>query len=329
MSPTKSNRKVVSTVSRRTARRRNTRVNSRRLGIRMTPAPVTIGFSGKAYSTIKQTAAGAYVKCREIFHISKFTDGLAFQLPLCPSKWIGTRTNQLCSCFTDFRPLSLKLHWMPDCPTTTAGTIAVGTVFSGSSLPSTTSYNELSKFCTISNGGYITTAWKPYSSSVSLKTHLRANNFPMLDVDPDDIPLWIIVASDVTTPDNLGYLYVDAEFALKNPVVGTAQAPVSFMKRVAITHEDASGDTPATTKFVVPQNEIQGLVNPGTEVLVTPGVSLQNTSNQVIIKPLQYLVAKATQIAEGAVTFFIDSAIKSVTSCPLTAIGYSPNSFLG
>lgn len=271
------------------------------------------------YSFITQRKGNTILVTREIFPISTSPTGLCFSLPLCPTKWSGTRASQLASAFTDQRPLSLTLEWMPSVATTTAGTITFGTVFSGARLPTAPTYFEMSRCLSVTNGGFVTTIWSRAGSRIRLGTNLGRNNYPMYQVDPDDIPLWICAASNDSTP-NAGMLCITCQIALKNPINGATALPITAATDVSFTHDDNK----STTIMRAPASAFNRALSVGSEITACFNQSLRNLGGAVITNILSPIVATVSAVANDYLTFTVDNQIAS-QSAFMQVIGLHSN----
>lgn len=249
-----------------------------------------------------------------MFPITASSDGVSFMLPITPTKWTGTRTAALSSTFASHRPLSLTVSWEPMVGTNTAGSVAVGTVFAGARLPlASDSFTDISVQLASTNGGFVSTIWDHHTSRIQLGKNLRANQFPLYSVNTDDIPLWVLVATSVTT-GTIGYLIVDAEFTLRNPITAQQAPPITSAGTSTFTHSDEAG----TTQMSVPESAFNRPLTAGQEVVMTFARAIKNLSGGVLAGVLSPLVASYSSTSSGNYLFDVDSNIASQS-----ALGYT------
>lgn len=185
----------------------------------ITRQPTGYGSTVRAMSHLVQHKDGsATLEIQEIFPIIGTRPGVSFMLPATPTKWAGTRAQTLASTYTSFRPLSFELIYVPIVSAGTGGYVSIGTVFDGTRLPDGATDDTLARALAATNGGFVTAGWTPASSKVALGRNLRANTFPLYDVQDDDIPFWIVSNSNVTKP---GYIVIRSRMTLHNPASAT------------------------------------------------------------------------------------------------------------
>lgn len=210
-------------------------------------------------------------------------------MPICPTKWVGTRTQVLASTYTAHRPLELRVRWVPSVGTSTPGMIAIGTVFDGARVNLTGEFDTDSRTLAATNGGVITTVWKPTSTNINLKRNLRANTFPLYEVSDDDIPLWIAAVNSLNQEGVVGQLIIRAKFTLRNPSMN-ASTPVSWSGEATITR---SGEKSSMT--------LQGNFTPtpsvGNMYNFAFGKNLKNDEGNIIAQALQSVGGQVTNLS--------------------------------
>lgn len=269
--------------------------------------PAAYGFSDAAYAHINGSGPVVSLVCQEIFSLRSSKDG-AFILPICPTKWAGTRTQVLASTYTAHRPLELTLKWIPSVPTSTSGMITVGTVFDGARINLSGSYDTDTRTLAATNGGFVTTIWNPGMSTVQLKRNLRANTFPLYEVSDDDIPLWVAVINSSSSEGVIGQLLVKAKFTLRNPSMNAA-TPVTWSGEASIVKGESSSTMTINGEFK-PSPVVGNMYNFAfgknltNDTGATIAQALQTVGGQVTnLSPLTFTLTQpfATQSAYGSV----------------------------
>lgn len=281
----------------------------------MNRAPAAFGFTNRTRVTLYTRKGNTFTHIREIFQMKGAADGsLSISLPFCPTKWIGTRACAICRTFTDFRPVRVKITWQPTVGTSESGSVCFGTVFSGARLPTATDYAGLSQSLTISNGGFMTTIWKPHSRFIDVGRNLRANNFPMYDVQPDDIPFWIVGCTSKTANEILGNVVVEADLSLKNPIAGEQIPPVAGAGEAVFTHTDASGDTPASTVMKIAKTLLNFEPAAGGDYGFNFTKPLKNVAGNILV-PILSTIAASYSTSDATYHYFnVDPQLKSDTA---------------
>lgn len=280
--------------SRRVARRQ--RRQRARLG--MSIAPAAIGANASSYATVKTRVDGsANLHVREIFPVKQSASGLCLAIPLCPTKWTGTRTAALAATYMSHRPLRVSWQYVPATSSNTAGSIAVGTVWSGCRLPTSDEVENMYQYLPSTNGGNLSSVWQPTKNAIACGRNLRANQFPLYEVSSDDIPFWIVVAS--AGEATIGSLVVTADFTLRNPITPGSSGPLSYSGN--ITFE--AGQTETT--FSLPQSAISGTAAVGQEIVFTPLKTLLNRSGGVLTSTLSSFIATVKE-AGASLVFSVD-----------------------
>ncbi|APG76306.1 hypothetical protein 3 [Jingmen tombus-like virus 2] len=314
--PPKSNNDAnrVVPASRRRRRNRNRR---RRAPFTRPSPPLAESASLNTYADIVQRGGMAILRCREVFQIlAPLSESpIALMLPATPTKWTRTRTGVLSSTYAAYRPLQMRLTYVPSVAATTAGSVVVGTVFAGVRLE-TTDFNGLIRQMPVSNGGFVTTVWHSCTSRVSLGTNLRANNFPTFSVDMDDIPFWILVGTSSTVQP--GWLVVEAQFSLHNPL--NNQGAVSFSGFGPATFTQGTGNTTIS----IPQADFVGDLESGREYVFTPSASV-GPSEGVVAGTLEPFRAAYTALTGDNYQFIGEFSIPSTVTQFIAGVGRSAN----
>lgn len=253
--------------------------------------PAAYAMSASSNTKIRQNRDGsATLVVQEIFQIQSERNGLTFMLPANPTKWIGTRAQQLSATYTSFRPLSFEIGYCPVTGTSTSGFVAVGTVFDGARIPSG-SDQDLARSLSATNGGFITTMWQPASRRVALGKNLRANTFPLYDVQDDDIPFWVVASGSQA---NQGFIVIRCRMTLHNP----ALAAISPMA----VHFEVYGASATTGGYV-----IKGNVPPNASLLkVGEAVTFKLGQALNSLTPImKSIVGVIKSIASGTIEIFL------------------------
>lgn len=205
-------------VSRRGRRFRNLqrRGRLRRFNFNVRPVAAGYGYVGNSFVRIQGTGASCVCTCRELFYITKPGTSSCWALPATPTKWLDTRTRTMCMQWSAFRPTSCVVHYVPAVSTGTDGIMTFGTMFADNKLAySTMSDGGAVNSLPTTNGGFATTVWRPHTSRITLGQTLHQRNFPLSNVDPDDVPFWFVCNLPGT-----GMLVVDMTMQLVNPASG-------------------------------------------------------------------------------------------------------------
>lgn len=282
-------------------KRETRRQKRQRQRIRTTQVPVAIGSQANTYASVKTHPDGsATLHVREIFPITQTTKGLALAIPVCPTKWVGTRTASLASTYMSHRPLRVQWRYIPAAPSTLAGNIAFGTVWSGCRLTTSDDVQSLYQHLTA-----ICSVWQPCGNGISCGRNLRANQFPLYEVNSDDIPFWIVVASDGET--NVGSLMISADFTLRNPITPGTTPPASYSGPVQFTQGENE------TTFSLPLSSLGSPVAVGQEFQFTPLSALQSRTAETMTSPLSVFMASIKTIVDSVITFTVDPAFATQT----------------
>lgn len=283
--------------------------------------PVAYTRTTSAYATLRNSRDGsATLSTREIFPVVSQPAGLSLMIPMTPTKWSSTRSASLAQTYASHRPLRCMIAWEPAVGTSTSGSIAVGTVFAGARLPSDSdNFNSIGSALTATNGGFMTSVWNPSIKAINLGRNLRANQFPLFEVSPDDIPFWICVATSDTSGTQLGYLIVETTFTLRNPLVGSISAPVIGSANVSITHSDQGATT-----MSVPKSKFNKVLNVGADYAWAFAKNLVSVSGALITSILSPIIARLSSATDADYVFSVDSNIGTQQALGYV-IGQSPN----
>lgn len=273
--------------------------------VRRSQVPAAFGMNTSSYARLKSGRDGSTtLESFEIFPITSSSSGLSYMIPMTPTKWIGTRTQTLSSTFSQSRPLDCQVGWEPAVSTGTAGSVAIGTVWSGARLPNDgNSWSSLSRVLAATNGGFICTIWDHHHSAISCGRNLRANGFPLYEVQPDDIPFWVCVASSDTSGAVIGYLTIRIRMTLRNPTYGATSPPVTAASMGTFTHDAENNSTTLT----VAQGAFNKALSIGQDLLLAFGSNLINTASTVLSQILSPVRASLTEVAGGEYKFKVDS----------------------
>lgn len=291
--------------SRSRQRRQRSRMNMR-------VAPIAVGAQFSTYATVRTAKDGSASLCvKEVFPITGSPAGLSLAIPMCPTKWVGTRSAALAGTYQSHRPLRVSWDYIPACASTTAGSIVVGTVFAGCRLPSDDSITSLINALPATNGGSIGSVWQPLRNGVSCGRNLRANQYPLNEVSADDIPFWIVAATNGT--GDLGSIVITADFTLRNPCTPGQTPPAAFNGKLNLNHSAENN----TTSFELPIGSFGSPISVGQEFSFAPLSSIKNSSGSIVASPLSTFIATVSKIVSEIATFdvdksFITSTISSV-----------------
>ena len=141
------------------------------------------------------------------------------------------------------------------------------------------------------------------SKTVACARNLRSNAFPMYEVQPDDIPFWILVASTDATGEVIGYLTVRTVMTLRNPICGAATPPVTAAGMMSFDHDAEKG----TTTLSVIKDAFNNTLAVGQDILFTFGRNLINTSTNILTQVLSVVKGALIQVLENKYVFAVDS----------------------
>lgn len=291
------------------------RRNTRRMGVvrrRTTRSMAPIGY-GYTFKQTYRNAGNATIPIHEVFTLTSADSGLSMMIPLTLTKWTGSRAINIAGNYIDARPLKLRVSWRPTVATSTSGSVAIGTVFSGARMTTDGTYDQISKYLASTNGGVITTIWKPVTTEIQLKKNLRANNFPQYDVQPDDIPLWIVVATSDTSGTTLGQIYIDAVMSFKNPTTPSMTPAVNAAgDNATIEHTAATESTPAKTELKIDSSA--GTFTAGAPYYFNFAKNLLNSAGKILVPSLMGVAAEYIGISGDKHVFKLDPDIATLGS---------------
>lgn len=244
-----------------------------------------------------------------------------------PAKWVNTRTHDQAMLYSQFRPLTLKINYIPVCGTNTPGSLSFGAIYN-SSYPTYTDdlYLRLPQF----EGGFITSVWNPAQSFITCKSKLLQNQFALSHVSDQDIPITIMAIFEGIPKDvnRFGYFAITGTYALSGPrmspeetsVSGTAtNAPVS-----ASSEQVVLDWTPTQGQNFKAGDTFSALVT-GINEGNTNGVSL-GINWKHVFKVFKNIVCTVISIAEKVLKVAVAVApilLGSINTNNLTATGIS------
>lgn len=229
----KTNKTKASRKRRRLPRRRNNprRPKTTRKQALINSIPMAVPSSYKRYFTIRNMGQTAVriSGCDLIYKIpnslSTLQDTQVITLiPANPAYWTGTRIAAIAQGYQNYRPISLKIHYCPQCPVTQQGNVIGGTLWDD--VPSVDSLQQSLK---TSNGGFLTQCYQPISSTIRLKSNLQMNLYRMSGkIDQQSNPFYFIALTIATLNTqnqliNPGIFYVEYSYVLKNPIGSSTQ----------------------------------------------------------------------------------------------------------
>lgn len=316
------------------ARNRN-RVNNNRVVRRRGMRRGRSYFIPAAYRTDLSTNASINVLngrttlfSREIFPIVKSENEIFdLMIPMTPTKWTGTRTSALASTYQSFRPLYVSISFMPTNGTSTAGSLAVGTLWDGNSSDINSRTAAITQLPSM-NGGFLTSLYTRCSRRVGLGTSLRANTFPTGDINSDDIPFWIICTCDsgnITNNGTVGNLVVTSRFALHNAInrsvssTGALNIPATIQKEAA--------QTPTYSILKVAKNVVSSILSEGRDYWFTFPRYVLNGQSEPLLRPLQFLTAELFNTTTTDYEFKLDVDFDPITTCRTYLMGSNEQNF--
>lgn len=220
-------------------------------GYRPYRAPAAFASSGTSYARLGSAGGRPVVYSREYFPVYYTGTATSFLCPATPSVWRPTRTADIVSTFATFRPRRYVIEWKPALGTDTSGMISFGSIWAGTNAPYFTSAEAMTTL-PATNGGFTTNIWKPTGRAIRCSTSLRSNNFPLFDLQPDDIPFWIAasVQGNFEAGTLLGYAVIISENFLSNPTMHQEMITYAFCGG-EFKHTETPGQ-PVKTKLRLP-----------------------------------------------------------------------------
>jgi hypothetical protein len=245
----KSNRKFAKTVRNLHNRLNNIQNRNRRLNRNRMPAANTKNMN-RDFRILYQDGNTVRVTGRDLVYqipsdiISQYNSDIITVIPANPCYWLGTRIAALAQGYQNYRPLSIKFNYIPQCAVTQQGNVIAGTLWN--QAPSNV---NLQQSLRTSNGGQLSQCYKPFTSIVRMKTNLQYNLYKTAgQFDQESNPFIYIAMSVGCLDDNKrnivpGYFYVTWSFVLKNPIGNTNIFYNSGLKLYADTGNDFDNDT--------------------------------------------------------------------------------------
>lgn len=154
--------------------------------------------------------------------VSQYNADIITVIPANPCYWIGTRIAALAQGYQNYRPLSIKFNYIPQCAVTQQGNVIAGTLWN--QAPSNV---NLQQSLRTSNGGQLSQCYKPFTSIVRMKTNLQYNLYKTAGQFDQESNPFVYIAMSVgclnESKQNIvpGYFYVTWSFVLKNPIGNT------------------------------------------------------------------------------------------------------------
>lgn len=234
-------KKVKRIKKRRLLNRRQPRyIQRRRIKRRNLAAAYTKNFK-REFNILRQTGTSMRVRGRDLIYkipnnleMNNDTDVITI-IPCNPAYWLGTRMAAISAGYQNYRPISFKVSYVPQCAVTQQGNVIGGTIWNMS--PNDTNLQQTLR---TSNGGMLTQCYKPYTTNIELGTNLQFNLFRMGGKFDQESNPFIYIAMSIGTKDNNsnniipGYFYVHYEYELKNPIGDT----IKYYNSGLIQNED-------------------------------------------------------------------------------------------
>lgn len=226
---TKIAKKVKKIKKRRLLNKRQPRylIRSRKRRRRNLVAAYTKSFK-REFSILRQNGTSMRVKGRDLIYkipnnleSNNNTDVITV-IPCNPAYWTGTRMAAISAGYQNYRPITFKISYVPQCAVTQQGNVIGGTIWNMSPNDS-----NLQQTLRTSNGGMLTQCYKPFTTNIELGTNLQFNLFRMGGKFDQESNPFIYIAMSIGTKDannnNIipGYFYVHYEYELKNPIGDT------------------------------------------------------------------------------------------------------------
>jgi hypothetical protein len=225
--------KIKTTIKNKTQKLANTikrlrkQVNTAKPNKKFIPAANTKNMN-KDFRILYQDGTTVKVTGRDLVYA--IPDNLAQQnstdiitvIPANPCYWLGTRISALAQGYQNFRPLSMKFSYIPQCAVTQQGNVIAGTLWN--QAPSN---DNLQQSLRTSNGGQLSQCYKAFTSVVRLKSNLQYNLYKTAgQFDQESNPfIFMSIAVGCKNQNNQniipGYYYVTWAFLLKNPIGNT------------------------------------------------------------------------------------------------------------
>lgn len=182
----------------------------------------------REFNILRQTGTSMRVKGRDLIYkiptnleANNDTNVITI-IPCNPAYWLGTRMAAISAGYQNYRPITFKISYVPQCAVTQQGNVIGGTIWNMS--PNDANIQQTLR---TSNGGMLTQCYKPYSTNIELGTNLQFNLFRMGGKFDQESNPFIYIAMSIGTKDSNnntiipGYFYVNYEYELKNPIGDT------------------------------------------------------------------------------------------------------------
>lgn len=153
------------------------------------------------------------------YELTQLNTNVMAVVPCNPAYWTGTRISTLAVGYQNYRPLSIRITYIPQCAATQQGNVIGGTLWN--QVPDE---DNLQKALRTSNGGFITQVFKSHTTVVKLQANLPLNLFRMGGaLDNTSNPFYFVAMSIGATNQQgqvivPGYFYISYKFELKNPI---------------------------------------------------------------------------------------------------------------
>lgn len=215
---------------------------------------------------------------------TKTTPGVFWSFPINPAYWTGTTISRLAAAYNNYKPLRISVKYEPYVGTSTPGLVVFGTIWQRIS----SSPDDLLRALKDSNGGFSTQAYRPYRSTINLRS-LQPSYYIPGDLSDTLRNPFQMVCMYTATDLQPGNLSVDFSFRFDNPGV-VANYTYSGSQSVAI-HQPTTGTDPISYYLLDPDGN--KLV--GDSVSIVPSVPITTAGyNFGPGTVLDYNPAKAT-----------------------------------
>jgi len=179
----------------------------------------------KTFNTMQLSGTSAIVSGTDLIYKiptqlnGDSTTSVITMIPANPAYWTGTRISAIAQGYQNYRPISFRVHYIPQCAVTQQGNVLAGTLWN--EVPTDDNLQQTLK---TSNGGTLTQCYKPATSTVRMKTNLQYNLYRMGGaIDQESNPFIFIALQIGCTDANSqpiipGYFYITYKYILKNPI---------------------------------------------------------------------------------------------------------------
>lgn len=296
-------RSATSSQAPRKQKQQRRRPTSRPRGSKARSIPAAYTSSSRANASFNKV--NSTISFQEMFTID-CSQGY-YVLPLSPTKWAGTRTRALVQTYGSFRPLRIQVSYQPSVATSTAGVIAVGTVFNGNRIDLTSDVaSNIGSISSLANS-FMTQVYKPCSMPLRLGTALSRNNYPTTLINEDDIPLWIVSQASIASP---GYIVVSGLLSVHNPM----NVQVSSVSGSAVGTIVKPTEEGGETILQIPAGNLSGGFSVGDTIKFVASKELSSTTGNVIYHALEPVVATVRSKATDVIKFAVNSALAATTA---------------